>query len=98
MKKLRKQAVKADEMYPENYNDLGYEGFDDAVAALKRAIENAKVMLSTLEGIADEYDEWGGSTPTIEMFRGPDEAMDFVKEMNEIADKLYDLDLYCPLP
>lgn len=93
-----KRAVKADEIYPENYNDLGYEGLDDAVAALKRAIENAKVMLSTLEGIADEYDEWGGSTPTIEMFAGPDDAMDFAEEMNKIADKLYDLDLYCPLP
>ena len=93
-----KKAVKADELYPENYNDLGYEGLDDAVDALKRAIENAKVMLSTLEGIADEYDEWGGSTPTIEMFAGPDDAIDFAEEMNKIADKLYDLDLYCPLP
>lgn len=94
----RRRAIKADEMYPGNYNDLGYEGLDDAVSALKRAIENAKVMLSTLEGIADEYDEWGGSTPTIEMFAGPDDAMDFAEEMNKIADKLYDLDLYCPLP
>lgn len=93
-----KKAVKADELYPENYNDLGYEGLDDAVDALKRAIENAKVMLSTLEGIADEYDEWGGSTPTIEMFAGPDDAIDFAEEMNKIADKLYDLDLYCPAP
>lgn len=93
-----KKFIKADELYPENYNDLGYEGLDDAVRELNRAIENAKTMLSTLEGIADEYDEWGGSTPTLEMFAGPDDAMDFAKEMGKLADKLYDLDMYCPSP
>lgn len=96
--KNMKKFIKADELYPENYNDLGYEGLDDAVKELNRAIENAKIMLSTLEGIADEYDEWGGSTPTLEMFAGPDDAMDFAKEMGKLADKLYDLDMYCPLP
>ena len=88
----RRRAIKADEYYPESYADLGYDGLDGAVNALNRAIENAEALLQDLKGLAEQYDEWGGSTPTIEMFASPDDAMQFADDMGQLADDLYRLD------
>ena len=88
----RRRAIKADEYYPENYADMGYAGLDGAINQLNRAIENAETLLQDLKNLAEQYDEWGGATPTIEMFSGPDDAMKFADDMGQLADDLHRLD------
>lgn len=84
----RRRAIKADEYYPEDYEDLGYRGLDGAVNSLNRAIELAEELLQNLKSVAEEYSEWGGPTPTVEMFGGPDEAMQFADDMGGLGDTL----------
>ena len=72
-----KKRIVADEYYPENYSDLGYDGLDEAVKQFDELRSILSTILGELDEFAEEYDEWGGSTSTLEMFSGPDDAKAF---------------------
>lgn len=74
----RKRAIKADEYYPENYADMGYEGLDSATQALYNLRRNAVDLINQIDTYMDgEF---------IEMFAGPDDAYYFAEKVGEISD------------
>lgn len=75
-----KKRIVADEYYPENYADLGYGGLDNAIDQFNELRSILKNILAEMDEFAENYDEWGGKTPAIEMFSGPDDAQDFADE------------------
>ena len=77
--------VKADEYYPENYAEMGYDGLDDA----EFAVEDLDTMMEDLnEAIAGLHDALDDNN-AIEWFGGPDEAKAFTDRCNNIHGKLY---------
>ena len=73
-----KRAIKADEYYPENYADMGYEGLDSAIDALYNLRRNAVDLINQIDTYMDgEFKE---------MFAGPDDAYYFAEKVGEISD------------
>lgn len=85
-----RRSIKADEYYPENYADMGYEGLDDALQALYNLRRNAEDLLNR---VTDTMDNFGiqstyvsDNNAVLEMFTGPDDAIAFAEVVGEIAD------------
>lgn len=94
MKLQRKnRVIRASEYYPENYADMGYAGLDEAVKQFDELRSILTTILGELNEFAEEYDEWGGMTPTLEMFDSPSDAMAFADtfyNLNKEAENILD--------
>ena len=91
----RRRAIKADEYYPENYADMGYEGLDDAITAMEALMANLEDLKQVVSDYANQFEQWQSesdrgyridATPMEEMFSGPDDAYYFAEKVGEIAD------------
>ena len=99
MKKIRKHRVtasrpmrgrryvKADENYPENYAEMGYESLDDAI----EAYDMLKGAYRELKGYIEDIDYRMKMLDTTEWFSGPAEAAEFAGKTKAIAEKMQKL-------
>ena len=90
-----RRSIKADEYYPENYADMGYEGLDDAITAMEALMTNLEDLKQVVSDYANQFEQWQSesdrgyridATPMEEMFSGPDDAYYFAEKVGEIAD------------
>ena len=90
-----RRSIKADEYYPENYADMGYEGLDDAITAMEALMVNLEDLKQVVSDYANQFEQWQSesdrgyridATPMEEMFSGPDDAYYFAEKVGEIAD------------
>lgn len=93
----RKRAIKADEYYPENYAEMGYDGLDDAIQAMNDLMTNLQDLMNEVTEFANQYEGWQSdsdrgyhieATPMLEMFSGPDDAFYFAEKIGEISDTI----------
>lgn len=82
-----RRYVKADENYPENYEDMGYENLDDAI----EAYDMLKGAYRELKGYIEDIDYRMKMLDTTEWFSGPSEAEAFARKTKAIAEKMQKL-------
>ena len=78
----RRRTIRANEYYPEDYFDLGYDNLDlahDSIYTLENSIDELGGLLIEARELVDS---------PIEAFSGPDEADKFANDVYDVCDML----------